>query len=249
MNTSCQNCGTQLKLSEKILGNLRKQGPGKSIRIKCPKCAAPIILDSSQLFASKADAGVKKQQDETTDRVEKPKSSAPLVHQGPVKPPGPPDISWLEGGIIDEEQVLEDVPLSLLLMHEHKNRDTIIEGVEGIGYKTEFVKTAEEAIEKMQFVDYSSVILHSQFEGNDLQSSLFHQYMCQMSMSKRRFIYYIIVGNEFKTLYNLQALAYSANLVVNESEIAYFNIIIRKAIPEYEELFGPIMEELRLHGK
>jgi hypothetical protein len=68
-------------------------------------------------------------------------------------------------------------------------------------------------------------------------------------MSRRRFIFYIVIGKEFRTLYNLQSLAYSANLVVNDTEIPYFNVIIRKAIPEYEELFGPITEELRIHGK
>lgn len=73
--------------------------------------------------------------------------------------------------------------------------------------------------------------------------------MYDMNMSRRRFIFYTLVGKEFKTLYNLQALAYSANLVVNDNEIPYFNVILRKAIPEYEELFGPITEEFRLQGK
>jgi hypothetical protein len=70
-----------------------------------------------------------------------------------------------------------------------------------------------------------------------------------MNMSKRRFIFYILIGKEFKTFYNLQALAYSANLVVNDEEVPMFDIILRKTIPEYEELFGPIMEELRHHGR
>jgi hypothetical protein len=228
MNTSCKKCGKQLKLGEKLQESIKNLSPGKSLRIKCPQCAAAIVIDGSLFEGQKSPV------------VSKPSKTPP---------PTPPDISWIKDGAYDEEQVIEDVPLALLLMNDYPGRDTIIESIESIGYKTEFVQTADEAIEKMMFVNYSSVVLHSQFEGKGLKSSTFHKYMCDMSMSKRRFIYYILVGKEFKTLYNLQALAHSANLVVNEKEIPFFNVIIRKAIPEYEELFGPIMEEQRLQGK
>ena len=68
-------------------------------------------------------------------------------------------------------------------------------------------------------------------------------------MARRRFIFYVLVGQEFKTLYDLQALAYSANLVVNGMEVTFMGTILRKAIPEYEVLFGPLMEELHIAGK
>jgi hypothetical protein len=235
MNTSCQKCGKQLKLGEKLQESIKGLSPGKSLRIKCPQCAAAIVIDASLLEDGRSKApGM---------------GSSVDSRPGRTQPPSPPDISWIKDGVYDEEQVIEDVPLALLLMNEHPGRDAIIESIESIGYKTEFVQTAEEAIEKMLFVNYSSVVLHSIFEGKGLKSSVFHKHMCEMSMSRRRFIYYILVGKEFKTLYNLQALAHSANLVVNESEIPFFNVIIRKAIPEYEELFGPIMEEQRLQGR
>ena len=68
-------------------------------------------------------------------------------------------------------------------------------------------------------------------------------------MSRRRYIFYVLIGEQFKTLYDLQALSCSANLVVNDAEIPYIGIVLKKAIPEYEALFGPLMEELRIAGK
>lgn len=233
MITQCQACSKQLKLSEKILESMRKLGPGKTIRIKCPGCEKPIVLDSSMVSGGRG--------------AVKARKNAGL--KAKVKPPGPPDISWLEEGVFDEDEVIEDVPLALVLIEESPQRDSVIESIEGIGYKTEIVKDAREAMEKMQFVEYSAVVMHSEYEGGSLAQSSFHRYMCEMNMSRRRFIFYTLIGKEFKTLYNLQALAHSANLVVNESEIPYFNVILRKAIPEYEELFGPITEELRVQGK
>ncbi len=239
MKTSCHACGKQLKLSNKMLESIKGLGPGRSIRIKCPNCSEAIILDSSILAGESA----------AIKPAEGRASSKSTVGGSPVKPPSPPDISWLEEGVFDDDQVIEDVPLALILMDDNESRDTIIESIEGIGYKTEIVQSSLEAMEKMQFTEYSSVVLHSQYEGIGLSTSPFHKFMCDMSMSRRRFIFYTLIGREFKTLYNLQALAHSANLVVNDTEIPYFSVIIRKAIPEYEELFGPITEELRIHGK
>lgn len=234
MITQCKACSKQLKLSAKMLESIKKLGPGKNIRIKCPGCEEAIVLDSSLLTSGGSNTPVGKK---------------PSVRKEGVKPPAPPDISWLEEGVFDQDDVIEDVPLALILMEESPHRDSIIESIEGIGYKTEVVKNSEEAMEKMLFVEYSAVVMHSQYERQNLRTSAFHQYMCDMNMSRRRFIFYTLIGPEFKTLYNLQALAYSANLVVNEAEIPYFNVILRKSIPEYEELFGPITEELRLQGK
>ncbi len=239
MNTSCHACGKQLKLSEKMLESIRGLGPGRSIRIKCPGCSEAIILDNSILGGETS----------ALKPTEGSPSGKSTVGTSPVKPPAPPDIAWLEDGVFDDDQVIEDVPLALVLMDDNESRDTIIESIEGIGYKTEIVQSSLEAMEKMQFVEYSAVVLHSQYEGSGLSTSPFHKFMCDMSMSRRRFVFYTLVGKEFKTLYNLQALSHSANLVVNDTEIPYFSVIIRKAIPEYEELFGPITEELRIHGK
>lgn len=235
MITKCHACTKQLKLSPKMLASIKQLGPGKTIRIKCPGCEEPIVLDSSILSAGQGD---------------KPQAPPQVrTATSKIKPPAPPDISWLEDGVFDQEDVIEDVPLALVLMDDSANRDSIIESIEGIGYKSEIVKDSRDAMEKMQFVEYSAVVMDSQYEGDNLQNSIFHRFMCDMNMERRRFIFYTIIGKEFRTLYNLQALAYSANLVVNEDEIPYFNVIIRKAIPEYEELFGPITEELRLQGK
>ena len=237
MKISCHSCGKQLKLSENMVENISNLGPGKTVRIKCPACAEPIILDETAVAG-----GATAQRDGAPPKK-------PNLRSDVVKPPSPPDISWLEEGEFDDEQVIEDIPLALVLMDDPEQKSAIIEAIESIGYKTEIVENSSDAMEKMQFVEYSAVVLHSTYEGKNLAESPFHKFMCDMAMTRRRFIFYTLIGPEFSTLYNLQALVNSANLVVNDSEIGYFNVILRKAIPEYEELFGPITEELRIHGK
>jgi len=56
----------------------------------------------------------------------------------------------------------------------------------------------------------------------------------------------VLIGKGFSTLYDLEALSYSANVVVNDSEIEHIDIILKKGMQDYLELFGPYIESLRV---
>lgn len=224
MTITCPSCNKKLTLSDKIKKGIAQLGPGRLLRLPCPQCGEAIVLDASNLVTAKK------------------QSQAPSGRA--VKPPAPPDISWLKEGTFEKEEVIEDIPQTLILIQPGAERDKVTEAVESIGYQASFAESDKEAMEKMQFVNYASVILHTDFRNGGLEASTFHQFMCDMSMLKRRFIFYILIGKEFSTLYDLEALSYSANLVVNTQEIPELLTILRKAIPRYEELFGSLMAEL-----
>ena len=223
MKITCQNCFKKLKISEKIKKGLSRLGPDRVLRLNCPQCGNSIALDAKQLLNAE--------------------NNIPLP-DGSIRPPGAPDITWLKEGVFEEEEIVEDIPQTLILVQPGPARDSISKAVESIGYQATFVESEESAIEKMQFGNYASVILHDDFEASDLNASRFHQFMRDMTMQKRRFIFYILIGSNFSTLYDLEALAYSANLVVNVQEIPELLTILRKAIPKYEELFGSLMAEI-----
>lgn len=230
MIVTCPHCRKQLKMSPKIQESIKKLSPGKKIKIKCIHCSNSFGLDAGQLLSDSA-----------------AKQGSPASSR--VQPPSPPDSSWLKDGVFEDKEVVEDIPLALVLMPDTPDKEIVVKATEAFGYQVETTSSAEDAVNKMQFVNYSSVFLHSAYEPGGIKSGIFHQYMRNMKMARRRFILYVLIGEEFKTLYDLQALASSANLVVNDAEISYIGTILRKAIPEYETLFGPLMEELRIAGK
>jgi hypothetical protein len=228
MTITCQHCDIKLKLSDKIKKGIQQLAPGRLLRLPCPQCGEAIVLDSNSLTSS-------------TNSPERPAETA-------VKPPSPPDLTWLKEGTFEEEEVIEDIPQTLILIKPGTERDKVTEAVESLGYQTSFAESDEEAMEKMRFVNYASVILHSDFSPGGLEDSSFHKFMRDMSMSKRRFIFYILIGSEFSTLYDLEALANSANLVVNNLEVPELLTILRKSIPRYEELFGSLMAEISAYS-
>lgn len=227
MITSCPHCQNTLKLGEaqqeKLKQALAALEPGKKLTIKCPSCNRPIVFDSRKM----------------------PEQNP----QAAVRPPGPPDLSWMKEGRLQDEDKLEDVPMALILYPENKQRDIVRDALESVGYQVITAPDVAEAMERMRFVNFACVVLHSQFDGPELEQSTFHQYMRSLAMNRRRYLFYILIGPEFHTLYHLQALVHSANLVVNEKDLLHLNVALRKAIPVYEELFGPYMEELTSAGK
>ncbi|MBU0945239.1 MAG: zinc-ribbon domain-containing protein [Proteobacteria bacterium] len=237
MTITCPHCTKLLKISDKIRTSVQQLPPKQSVRLKCPQCENTIFVNAES-FTTATEQRASPHKGQSTNSKIKPK----------VKPPAPPDISWLKEGVFEEKEVIEDIPQSLILIQSGAERDQVAEAVESIGYQPTFAESAEEAIEKMQFVNYASVIFHCQFEETDLNDSFFHQFMCGMGMQKRRFIFYILIGPEFSTLYDLEALANSANLVVNDREVPQLVTVLRKAIPQYEELFGTLMAEINAYS-
>ena len=222
MNITCKACGKTHKTNSKIEKSIRNLAAGQKIRLKCSNCEEQIVLG---------------------------KESLPGGGTAHVKPPEPPDTSWLADGDFEEESVVSDIPQAMVLIKDEKTREQVVGALTGLGYRAETVDNVSDAIEKMQFFDYSSIVMHSSFDGNNLNDNSFHKLMSSMSMSRRRYIFYVLLGPEFRTFYNLQALACSANLVVSDKDTAHFGVILRKSIPEYEELFGPFMEELKVQGR
>ena len=224
MYITCPSCAKKLKLSEKINNSIKELPPGKTMRLPCPQCKEKIVLDTNSLTTGGA---------------------MQIIPVGAkVKPPAAPDLTWLKDGTFEEKEIIEDVPQTLIIMKPGVERETVSKAIENIGYQAIYADSGLDAMEKMQFVNYASVVFHSRYEQGGLDNSPFHQYMRSLSMQKRRFIFYILIGPEFSTLYDLEALAYSANLVVNDREIPQLLTILRKAIPEYEEIFGNLMAEI-----
>lgn len=231
MINACPHCKSTLKLGEaqqaKLRAALAALEPGKKLTIKCPACQKPILLDAN--------------------------GPAATPGAGPAKPaiapPGPPDLAWLKEGKLQDDDKAEDIPMALLLFPEGQQLELVSDAIEAVGYQVIKAKSVPEAKERMRFTNFACIILHSRFDGPSLEKSEFHNYIREMTMIRRRYLFYIIIGPEFNTLYNLQALAYSANLVVNEKDLLHLGIALRKSIPLYEELFGAYMEELTSAGR
>jgi len=245
MINTCPHCQEPLNLSDsqksKVQTALDKLPPGNLLKLGCPHCQKPF-----ELKPDGTSPGQKQQK-----AAIKPVGGHPLkgARKVDVPPPPPPDLGWLASGQAQEKEVMEDTPMVLILMNKGPGLTTVREAYEDEGYLPQFSDSLEDANDRMQFTPFSAVALHSRYEADSLESNSFHIYMRKMGMARRRNIHYTLIGPEFQTLYDLQALSCSANLVVNDNEINNFRIILRKSLHESQKLFGPLAESMMSHGK
>ncbi len=236
MLTICPLCHAALHFTEgqmaKIQASLSALPEGKVLRLGCPHCKQAIVVDRRGNPAMEKAASSSGRQTNT------------------IEPPAPPDTSWMSTGEFDAHEIVEDVPQVLLLIRDDGLRRVIGETFSDLGYLPVSAQDIETAVDKMRFESFKAVVYHTGFEeGKALPEAPFHQHMANMAMSSRRYIYYILVGPELHTLYDLEALTLSANLVVNDREVPKFDLILRKGLTDYEALFGPFLSAMREYGK
>lgn len=214
-------------------------------------------LDAFALFPdlmreSKGVVRLKKRKTAAKTSIEVKDKAQPIPRKSGVLPPPPPDLSWLKDGNYEDldQENISDIRTALVLMQDGDAKDSVSLTFKDLGYQVETSEKAPDAIHKLTFTDYAAVVLHANFEEDvTLAESTIHKYVAWLPMGRRRLIYYILVGAKLQTLYNLEALSLSANLVVKDTDIEQLRAILQKSIRDNDELFGPLLESIASVGK
>lgn len=234
MVTHCPKCNKALSFSEsqyaKIQSALSAVKTG-TLKLKCPHCKVPMELLADGSLA---------------DWRQKP-TATPVSRRMP-EPPQPPDVNWLTTSVFEESDTIRDIPKVLVIVDPGSVRDAIVEAMVESFFQPVTVDSSSEAVEQMQAVHFDSVFMHSNFAGESFVQSRVHSMMKEMPMARRRYVFYVLVGPEFSTLYPLEALSYSANMVINEKDVVYVKNIYKKGQVESDELFGPYIDALKEQG-
>lgn len=231
MISQCPHCQKALQFTpaqqEKIDAALAGLKFGV-LKLGCPHCKAAISLNpDGSLFSE-----------------ERPGAAGGAAKEV-VAPPPHPDISWLAMGIYNEEEVVaEEAPKAMILWHKGPGREEVGKAFADLGYHTVFPESGGDALVQMRFVSFAAVVLQEGFDG-PLATSAVHRHLAGLPMDRRRAMFYAVLGKDFHTMYHLEALAYSANVVVNEAEAVHFDVILKKGMQEMQELFGPYVEAMK----
>ncbi|MDH5525408.1 MAG: zinc-ribbon domain-containing protein [Desulfobulbaceae bacterium] len=260
MISACPHCQQDINLNDAQLDKLKTAlaalPSGKTLKLACPKCKQPIEFNKDATVVSVAAAVLKDvlysdhvgREDATALGIVEAYQKAPKPARLPPEAPKPPDTDWLDSGVYAEKEIIEDVPRVMVLSADEEIKTQVTMAFGEQGFQPVYVQSAEQAIDKMQFGSFDAIVLHSRFEGGNIDDSTFHQHMRQMFMAKRRYIFYTLIGPEFRTLYDLEALANSANLVVNDKDVGHLGVILKKGMSEYDDLFGPYIDALKHYG-
>lgn len=228
MQIKCTECEHGINIPDENIPE------GKAFSIACPGCRAKIHIDRPL----------------TSGPIEE---TTPFIEEEPEGENGSGNTVGivLSSEFEDEEEEFhiydENDKLALVLDEPNKNLWTDV--LEERGFKVEYARSSEHAVHKMKFTHYHYVILHENYNKVPLEKNPVYQLLVKMPMATRRHIFLAVIGERFKTLNNMQAFSYSANLVVNEKDLDKLAKILKKAITEHEMFYKVFKESLQAMGK
>ena len=219
MEITCEHCEVKLNIPDE------KIPKGQVVRVNCPKCKRKISIDTDEL-----DVG-----------FEQPKPTRDSKHGGS------------DYGDYSEDEPLEfyeeGAKLALILDPVPEVSEKIEAELEQIGYHCVLAPNTRDAVGKMRFHLFDLVILSDGFDGQDLKSSPIINYLNHVSISDRRKVFLVLMGDGFKTMDNLMAFASSANAVINSKDMDKLSVILKKAVADHEKFYKVFMDTLLEVGK
>ncbi|NIQ02524.1 MAG: hypothetical protein GWM98_20890 [Nitrospinaceae bacterium] len=149
----------------------------------------------------------------------------------------------------DEEIEIYDEHDKIALILDKKNYDAWSSVLTDLEFKLQTAKSPEHAVHKLKFNQFHVVVFHEKFGDTTLETSPLYEYIVEMPMSTRRKTFIALMGDNLKTLDNMEALAYSVNLVVNQKDIDQLETILKKTIGENDTFYKIYKETMSALGK
>ena len=139
----------------------------------------------------------------------------------------------------DEDEVFEiyDEHDKIALILDRQNEDLWTTTLTELEYKLQTAKSPEHAVHKLRFNQYHVVVLHEKYGDTDLKTSPLYEFIRDMPMHTRRKTFIAVVGAKFKTLDNMEALAYSVNLVINQKDMDQLETVLKKSIGDNDTFY------------
>ena len=167
-------------------------------------------------------------------------AAPPGDEQADTLAPPPPDPDWLTDCLDPGDgSGAANIPSALVAIVPDGRRALAADTLEKMGYQVDIVVTAAEGLDLLRAGRYDLLLCEADRAFADL-----HRTIRQLSPGRRRLLFYAIVGPRLHTLYDLEALAFSANLVINDREMPHLEPVLRKGLRDYEKLFRPLIDAL-----
>ena len=150
-----------------------------------------------------------------------------------------PDRSWLDDIADGQQDQAGDVPHALVALGEQEQPELMEQRLAKMGYAVTTASSAMQAIERLGLKKYHLVVCRA-----DAAFEAVRRFVDRLGADRRRRTYFVLVGADLHTLYDQEALALRANLVINDRDLPSLELILRKGLNDYELLFRPLLDVL-----
>jgi hypothetical protein len=224
------------------------------MQVTCPGCSKSITIPDSKVPQGKSFS------------FACPQCKTKITAQGPPGPPVPeenpasvqeaadPPSSSQPAAAFDQDaydEVVEEEEENKLraLVCDPNHSDQWVKALKDLDYAVTVAASVEDALRKLKFNEYHLVALNELYGTDNPSANLVKHVLDTMAMVTRRKMVVLLVGKDFKTFDNMMSFVKSADVVVNQADIANLHTVIRKARSEHELRYKVFREVLTAHGK
>ena len=215
------------------------------MQVECPSCAKEINIPDNKIPQDQA------------FNLTCPGCKTKMRVDHHLKPPASDPTGSLDAAslVVDEEfeddEAIEiyDEHDQIALILDRQNDDLWTAALTDLEYKLQRAKSPEHAVHKMRFNEYHVIVFHEKYGDSSLETSPLYEYIKDMPMHTRRKTFIAMVGDKFKTLDNMEALAYSVNLVINQKDVDQLETILKKSIGDNDTFYKIYRETMTALGK
>ena len=241
MEIVCESCKAKLNIPDE------KVPQGQRVSVACPRCKNKLIIDTTE---SKPGIPVPQFQD-PAESVSAGEDMADTSNEETYKPAQSEEMSGFDD--MEEDSGLdfyeEGEKLALVMDTDVNHSEKIKAALDELDYNVIIAENTQEAVTKMRFQNFDLVILSDLFDNITLEQSPIFEYLNHLSMSFRRKMFVVLIGDKFRTMDHMMAFTVSANLVVNGKDLEKLSNILRRAISESEKFYKVFMDTLVETGK
>ena len=172
-----------------------------------------------------------------------------------VKPQNNRIVASIQKNISNEDQNDDDFFESYddsklaLIMADEGICTKIRPAVEEKNFKFITSPNIRETLLKLRFNHFDLMILAENFDGQEILGGPVMNYLNHLSMSSRRNIFLVLIGDKFKTMDEITAYSLSANMVVNTKDLGSFAILLKRGLMENQRFYKVFLDILEKEGK
>ena len=239
MEIVCESCKTKLNIPDE------KVPQGQRVSVRCPRCKNKLIIDTTGV---KPEISAPQVQDPAESGGAGEDISDTSMEETPLQFEGMSGFDDMEAdSALDSYE--EGEKLALVMVADTHHSEKIRAALDELDYSCIRAENTREAMTKMRFQNFDLVILSDLFDDIPLGQSPIFQYLNHLSMSFRRKMFVVLIGDKFRTMDHMMAFTMSANLVANWKDLDKLSNILRRAISDNEKFYKVFMDTLNETGK
>jgi len=255
LSVTCGACTAQFQIDENKL-------PAGKVRIKCPKCAAPIEVSKPAAAAAPPEPAAAPEPAPVAAPVVSPPPAPSPAAAGPAAAAAaPPEMErqilgtlheLLKRGVRPEALVDADEEVearrALVCDDEEMCYDMLRDQLRAQGYQVELAVTAAEALAKVKGGTYELVTVDNRYPDNPEGGYEILRALASNGAAARRKVYAVFISADLKTMDTGSAFFHGANLTINKKELRKAGALIRDGMTEYRRfyrVFNSVQREIQ----